>query len=225
MSKPSTVQRSFLMDASKQYRSALEGSPAEEYLANRGFDVAKLKPYGLGYVQDPLPGHGMFQGWLAIPYLKYSPTTGWSAVSMRFRCIQNHNHKTAHGGGKYMPSPGSGTHIYNTVAVVKNNDEICLTEGELDSVIVETGLGLPSCGAPGANTWNKKFARMFEGFSKVYVLEDGDAAGAQFGEAVAATLSNVRRIPMPPDMDVNEVFLDPDLGPGEILERMGKNVR
>lgn len=210
------------MEATKRYRSALSGSPAEEYLENRGFDLEKLKPYGLGFVEDPLPGHSMFRGWLSIPYLRNSPGgQGWSVISMRFRCIHDHNHKQAHGGGKYMPHPGSKTHLFNTAAVTRSEREIILTEGEFDALAAETNI-MPAVGIPGAENWNKKFARMFRGYSKVYVLEDGDPAGSNMGQAIADTLPNVRRIPMPQGMDVNEVILDPDLGVGEILERMGK---
>jgi DNA primase len=224
LNKPSSVQASFLMEATKKYRESLPGSPAEEYLVSRGFDIQRLQPYGLGFVDDPLPGHAPFNGWLAIPYMRYSPGgKGWSVIGMRFRCMADHNHKQVHGGGKYMVNPGTSTHLYNTVAVLKNESEIILTEGELDAVASETMLDLGAVGVPGANTWNSTFARIFKGYQRVYVLEDGDPAGAAFGEAVAATLPNIRRIPMPEGMDVNEVLAHPSMGIDEVLERMGKN--
>src|SRR5690606_22396316 len=76
MPKLSDVQKKFLETATSQYRESLPGSPAEEYLASRGFQPGNtaVGKFRLGYVADPLPGHEMYRGMLAIPYLRRSPT-------------------------------------------------------------------------------------------------------------------------------------------------------
>lgn len=207
MSKPSDVQKAFLLEATSKYHGDLNESPAEEYLVgNRGFDIERVKPFRLGYVADPLPGHQMFRGWLSIPYLRWSPGQGWSVIGMRFRCMEDHNHKLAHGGGKYMAHSGGGTHLYNPLSVLKNEREICITEGELDAIAANLA-GFPAVGAPGSDTWTPVFARIFRGYERVYVLTDGDKAGREFGERVKATLErNVWIIPMPDEEDVNSVY-------------------
>lgn len=196
------------MEATSRYHNDLSGSPAEEYLAGRGFDTDFVRPFRLGYVENPLPGHQMFEGWLSIPYLRWSPGQGWSVIGMRFRCMEDHNHKTAHGGGKYMAHSGGGTHLYNPLSVLKNEHEIFITEGELDA-IAACQAGFPAVGCPGSDTWTPTFARIFRGYERVYVLTDGDKAGREFGDRVKATLErNVWLIPMPEEQDVNSVLRD-----------------
>jgi len=66
MPKLSAMQKSFLEEATKKYKSALPGSPAEEYLESRGLTnpaiADEVGKFCLGYVADPLPGHEMFRG-------------------------------------------------------------------------------------------------------------------------------------------------------------------
>src|SRR5690554_7306712 len=88
MPKLSDVQKKCLETATSQYRESLPGSPAEEYLASRGFqpDNTAVGKFRLGYVADPLPGHEMYRGVLAIPELRRAPDGVWTVVTMRFRC-------------------------------------------------------------------------------------------------------------------------------------------
>lgn len=158
----------------------------------------------------------MYQGFLAIPYLKYSPGQGWCVVTMRFRCLEDHDH-TRH--GKYMAHPGSSIHIYNTLSVQRNNNEISICEGELDAVAAEL-IGLPSVGIPGRENWKPPFHRMFKGYERVYILADGDQAGKDFAFDVMKTLPNGRIINMPEGEDVNSTI--EKFGKNAVLKRMGK---
>lgn len=216
MQKPSSTQLAFLMEAASRYHQSLSGSPAEEYLANRGLTGDGLRKFRLGVVSDPLPGHDMYRGWLAIPYLRFSPGQGWSVITMRFRCMEDHDHGRH---GKYMAHPGSQIHVYNTPAVLRSNDEICICEGELDAIAAEL-IGLPSVGIPGRENWKPPFHRMFKGYDKIYILADGDQAGKDFAFDVAKSLPRARIINMPEGHDVNstcQVF-----GKDAVLSRMGK---
>lgn len=218
MQKPSATQLKFLMEATSQYHSNLAGSQAEKYLASRGLEGDGLRKFRLGVVDNPLPGHDMYRGWLAIPYLKFSPGLGWSVVTMRFRCLEDHVHRDF-GHGKYMAHPGSQIHVYNTISVQQNNNEICICEGELDAISAELN-GLASVGIPGRENWKTPFHRMFKGYSRVYILADGDQAGKDFAFDVMKTLPNGRIINMPPDEDVNSTIQK--FGANAVLKKMGK---
>jgi DNA primase len=204
------------MEATSQYHKSLSGSPAEEYLANRGLMGEELKKFRLGVVSDPLPGHDMYRGWLAIPYLRYSPGQGWCVITMRFRCMEDHDHGKH---GKYMAHPGSQIHVYNTMSVLRNNDQICICEGELDAVAAEL-IGLPAVGIPGRENWKPHFHRMFKGYDKVFILADGDQAGKDFAFDVMKTLPRGRIINMPEGHDVNSTIQT--YGKNAVLTRMGK---
>jgi DNA primase len=221
LTKPSSVQKAFLAEATSRYHESLRQSPAEEYLEGRSLNGPEIVKARLGYVENPMPGHHMFEGWLSIPYMRWSPGQGWSVIGMRFRCMEDHNHKSAHNGGKYMAHSGSGTHLYNTLSILKSEDEIFITEGELDA-LAACMIGLPAVGVPGADTWTPVFARMFKGYDKVWVLADGDKAGRDFAEKVKGTLSNVWVADMPDDHDVNSTIQE--LGKDFVYERVGRNV-
>lgn len=217
MPKLSDTQRAFLVEATSRYHQSLPGSPAEEYLASRGLDGKELEKFRLGIVDDPLPGHDMYRGWLAIPYLRWSPGLGWGVITMRFRCIQDHDHGRH---SKYMAHPGGGVNIYNTMSVLQNDDEIAICEGELDAVSANLA-GIPAVGVPGAENWKPMYARIFKGYDKVFILADGDQAGKDFAFDVMKTLPNGRIISMPEGEDVNSTVKK--FGKTALLKRMGKD--
>lgn len=173
-----------------------------------------MEKFCLGYVGDPLPGHEMFKGFLAIPYLRWSPDHPWAAVSIRFRCVEEHDHR---GHGKYMTVSGDRPRLYNTLALLRDSARIGVTEGEFDA-ITATLAGLPAVGVPGATAWQQHFREPFLGYRDVYVFADGDEAGMGFARSVAATLPNAKIIPMPPGEDVNSLVISK--GKDELLGRL-----
>jgi hypothetical protein len=201
MPKLSAGQLTFLRGATSRYHRTLAGSPAEEYLADR--DLADAAgPFRLGYVAEPLPGHETYAGMLAIPYLRRS-VSGWSVVSMRFRCIEDHEHR---GHGKYMSLPGDPPRLFNTLALQSDSDVVGLEEGELDAISL-TLCGVPAVGAPGAESWKPHWTLPFLGFEAVYALTDGDEAGRRFGHARAKELPNLKIVPSAPGEDVNSEMI------------------
>lgn len=152
---------------------------------------------------------------LAIPYLRRHGSSPEFAVSIRFRCLQTHEHQ---GHGKYNTEPGDQGRLYNTQALTRPEEWVVITEGELDALTVEV-CEIPAVGVPGATQWKPHFARAFAGYDTVYILTDGDEAGHKFGRAVADTLPNARIIPMPDGHDVNSLYVAE--GKESILERMG----
>lgn len=195
MQKLSESQRAYLWEATSRYRLSLPGSPALEYLASRG--LTQPTRFGLGYVADPLPGHEMYRGCLAIPYLRWSQWRNWSVATIRFRRLDD-------GKPKYMTMPGDKPRLYNTHALTRYSRDMAITEGEIDAITAELA-GIPTVGVPGAQMWKPYFRELFMGYRNVNILADGDEPGMEFARSVAKTLPNARIIPMPPDSDVNDL--------------------
>lgn len=171
----------------------------ERGLKGQGWD--KTEPFLLGYVEDALPGHSPYEGMLAIPYLRPTTQGGVFVASLRFRCLEDHEHQ---GHGKYMTVPGDRARMYNTLALIDACDTIAITEGELDA-ITAVACGVPAVGLPGAQSWKPWFRDPFLGYETVYVLADGDEAGHRFAVTVMKDLPNAKHIPMPKGEDVNSV--------------------
>lgn len=219
MQRLSESQRSFLRAATSRYHQALPGSPGERYLETRGLmfpsicdDVDRFR---LGYVADPLPGHEMHRGMLAVPYLRWSQDHGWAVVSIRFRCIEDHDHK---GHGKYMTEAGDRPRLFNTLALLRDSPSVVITEGEIDAITAQV-CGVPAVGVPGAQAWQPWFREPFLGYESVFVIADGDDAGMKFARSVAKTLPNAKVIPCPPGEDVNSLVTT--RGKGALLDRLG----
>lgn len=198
MQKLSESQRAYLWDATSRYRESLPGSLGEEYLASRG--IPARTTFGLGFVEEPLPGHELYRGCLAIPYMRWSQWRGWSVADIRFRRLDG-------GKPKYMTMPGSKPRLYNTHALTRYSKDMAITEGELDAVTAELA-GVPAVGVPGAQMWKPYFRELFMGYRNVNILADGDEAGLAFAQQVAKTLPNARIIPMPDGEDVNSLVLN-----------------
>lgn len=228
MQKLSDMQKKFLVEASRRYNQALEGSPAEEYLASRGLVGPEIDALGFGYVKEPLPGHEWQKGRLAIPYLRQGPDKNMSVINIKFRCIEDHDCKEAHPrAGKYTAQTGGGTHIYNTNAIIRSHDEIVMCEGELDSATWEL-VGMPSVGLPGTGSWMKHFGRIFPGYATIFFCADTDDAKGQ-GLAFADELAqdpylrgtNFKVIPMPGG-DVNKTYVE--MGAQALWKAIGKEM-
>lgn len=185
------------MEATQVYRRDMADSPAAAYLASRGLEGPVIDRFKLGYVDEPLPGHEMFRGCMAIPYLRWSQWRGWSVASIRFRNISGQ-------GAKYLTVAGDSPRLFNTVALIRHTPKIAITEGELDAMTSQM-VGLPAVGLPGASTWKPFMREMFLGYREVFVLADGDEPGMKFANKVGADLPNAKIIPMPDGEDVNSL--------------------
>ncbi|MBM7771943.1 hypothetical protein JOD54_002147 [Actinokineospora baliensis] len=219
MARQSAVRRRFLAEATGRYHASLPGSPGEEHLATRGLlapSIAdKTATYRLGYVSDPLPGHEPYRGMLAIPYLRVSPGREWSVVSIRFRCLDDACSHEYH--GKYNTVAGDRPRIYNTLEIIRNDEQIAVTEGEIDA-ITATISGVPAIGIPGAGSWKSVFREPLLGYELVLILADGDQAGIKFANTVAADLPNGVIIRMADGEDVNSTVVKN--GAGELRRRV-----
>lgn len=199
-------QKNFLLQATQRYAAKIE--LAEQYLSSRHLSVEEAKVFHLGVVDDPLPGHEVYTGRLAIPYITPS-----GVVDIRFRGMHNED-------PKYMGLVGAKTTMFNTQACFVADKYICVTEGEFDCIMMSVKTLHPTIGIPGANNWKPHYAKILDDFDTVIVLADGDAAGLEFGKKISRELGNVNIISMPEGEDVNSMMIKK--GNGWIDERIGE---
>jgi DNA primase len=201
------------VDARKSLEEAVETyhqqiDMAAQYLKGRGFTKEAASTHRLGYVAEPMIGHEEYIGRLAIPYI--TPT---GVVDLRFRAINPDD------SPKYLSRSGSEQHIYNVPAFQEDSDIIAICEGELDTIVMHSIVGIPAVGMPGANAWKGWYARAFNDYRKVFILTDGDQAGKDMGKKIMQAIDVAIVISMPDNMDVNEVYLSE--GVEGIRKRMG----
>lgn len=171
-------------------------SLASQYLQERGIDPESSARFRLGVVNESSMHNPEMRGRLTIPSIGMDG----SIYNIRFRTLDG-------GQPKYLGLPGHEVRLFNVRAIHTAADVICITEGELDAVILEQ-CGYPAVGVCGANSWKRHHPRMFAGFEKVYVFGDGDDAGRQFSAKVASTLLSVVRVNMSAGKDVTDLFME-----------------
>lgn len=208
--------KKFLAEATRRYAGSLEYSPAEEYLVRRGLlnpeTEEELSRFRIGFVDDPLPGHEMYKGWMAIPYIRRAPgkdgKSNWSVATMKFRCIQNHNCEEVHPRlGKYMSHPGADTRLFNTLDIQSSDNEIAICEGEIDAITAHL-CGIPAVAVPGVKNWKDHYYRLFKGYKVVWIFADGDTWGEGLSKKLSEGMGDkVRIIKMPDGEDVNSMVL------------------
>jgi DNA primase len=157
--------RRSLAVASKTYAATYEGSAGAAYMEGRGLPTASVRPFGLGFVENPQPGHEQFAGRICIPNFNLS-----GVVGLKFR------HPNDTDEPKYEGLPGIPGRLFNLRAIGRGGPTICLTEGELDAITV-TSLGFPAVGVPGVDNWKPHDWRIFEGYERVVLVRDADQAG------------------------------------------------
>jgi len=200
----SRKQRQELEEATALYQTGV--GLAVEYLRGRGIDQNSTGNARLGFVHEPYSGHERFKGRLSIPGI--GPK---GVYSLRFRLLGD-------GKPKYEGMPGVPSRLYNIRALHRKGLTVCITEGELDALILEQ-CGLDAVGVCGAHSWKAHHPRMFADFEEVLVFGDGDDAGQEFVKSVVGSLRNARAVSMPEGMDVNDMYLRD--GKAGILEMTG----
>lgn len=219
----SDSQREALETAVARYEEAFTADAAR-YLEARGIASEVADMFRLGVVDDPLPGHNKFSGWLAIPYLRRDG----QPLSIRFRCINPacgvlyrrklpgdpKEHHEGHGKRKYMSMQDEPARVFNVGAIHRATDTIHVAEGEFDAMVLET-IGLPAVAIPGASGWAAHHRRMLAGFRRVHVWGDPDDAGADFINRVCRSMRQARGVQLRIG-DVSDTYLE--YGPSGLLQ-------
>lgn len=179
------------------------------YLAGRGLGAGAADRFRLGYVEPSDEDAPRYWHRMAIPYL--TPT---GVVQIRYRRLVEDD------SPKYLGDAGTEVTLYNAQATLDAGEVLFITEGELDAVAIETIAGYPAVGIPGARSWTKHpyWARCFVNFPRLILPADGDQAGSELAEVVAADLPELHVVRLPDGEDANSVLArDPD----EFIRRCG----
>ncbi|WP_405064689.1 hypothetical protein OG474_30380 [Kribbella sp. NBC_01505] len=209
----SVSQLETLEEATATYQRAVTPTVAR-YLLDRGIGREEALTNRLGVVADPIPGHGKYEGRLAIPYLDRAG----QPLSIRFRCIREGcDHKPYH--GKYETVKGEPARMYGIESIFDARDEIHVTEGELDRNILKK-LGLHAVGVPGVQSWQPHWRRMLAGFNRVWVWADPDDAGAELVNTLTRQLRQAKGVRL--QADVTDTYLAG--GPEAIFAALGREL-
>jgi DNA primase len=158
------------------------------YLTARGLTPEDINAYELGYVPEK---HAIY-----IPYFTKNVEIGG-----RIRFINPAKMK-------YLPLNNFKEHLWRVDAT--GDEHVFLTEGEFDAMIL-TSLGYSAVGVPGATSFKREWRFLFRDCDRVTICFDADEAGEKGGNRVMAWIGDVcddvRRLELPPGMDVTEAAL------------------
>ena len=197
----SPVQLKSSLEAAVQYNKDLS-EEAVKFLADRGISKEIADRHMLGTLVDPIPEHSNHKGWLSIPYI----TVLGHCVGFKFRRLDD-------GKPKYGSPTGQKSHLYNVSDLILSSEYIAICEGELDTIIASSVLGIPAVGVPGVAAWKPHFVKMFTGYGQVFIIgdndikEDGSNPGAEFSRRVASEIINSTIVSLPPGLDLNDLYL------------------
>lgn len=158
MRMPSPELRRSLAAQVERWHAALDGRSVR-YLLARGIDKQAAEHFQLGYDGDRL----------VIPYL--TPAGPWY---VKRRCIRDHVCDES-GCTKYLAADGAELHLFNARALI-GAQRVAVVEGELDAVIVQTQLGIPTVAIPGSKAWSshRYWRHLFDSAVEIVVVGDGD---------------------------------------------------
>lgn len=197
-------QKRSLASASLTFASSLAGSPAESYLASRGFDPVFVARHQLGWVPPGVSGFEQYAGRLSIPNRSLG-----GIVGIKFRLIDDDDT-----GPKYLGIDGIPARLFNLAALATPSPFIVVTEGELDAICIEQ-MGMPAVAVPGASNWKSHHERILENYEEVILVRDNDQAGGLLAKKLIAETELPIRVVNPPfGNDVNESVIN---GHGDAL--------
>lgn len=208
-----------LEEAARTYEAAmLPSSPAVEYLESRGIGESPRRIARLGWVTDEnvAPGHEPFVNHISIPYIAPS-----GIVGMKFRRIDG-------GNPKYTAPLGQRVRMYNVMALQERSDTIVICEGELDTIVCNHIIGIPSVGIAGVSQFKPHFPRVLSGYGNVIVVADNDAKedgsnpGQDLARRIIESIPRARNVLLPDGMDINEYYMA--AGADAVRSRLGVHV-
>jgi DNA-binding transcriptional ArsR family regulator len=182
----------------------------DAYARAKGLDAAKLRQWGLTDRQG---------GGIEIPY----KDRNGNLVGEKYRDA----------GRRFRWRRGSTPILYGLWrwSEWQDTDTVYLCEGETDTLTLWHA-GLPALGIPSASTWRAEWWREVEGFARIVVIPDNDAAGAGLVQRLAQTCpesiqERVQVLRLPEGVkDANELWLQVDADPERFREALaGCNIR
>lgn len=180
---------------------------AGPYLTGRGITKQMAVAGRLGVSSDRR---------LVIPYL-----TMTGPITYKLRCIQEHECKEF-GHPKYVAQDDVPPLLYGTHNLMRDEDVLVVTEGELDALVWSEGLGVPAVAYPGVKNWRDTFARAIgPDWRHIAVVADGDAPGRDAARTVARKLRG-RVLKLPDGEDTSSLLVKE--GPEGLRARLARSV-
>jgi len=192
MSNQSSSLKQSLERATAEHQQ--NASLARGYLAQRGIEKATSDMFRLGVVRGEGPLDEQYTGRLSIPYI----AANGAVVALRYRALDDTQ-------PKYLSRSGAKPHLFGVSCLLGDAREVVITEGEIDQMTL-TQIGVTAVGVPGAQAWKKAWRFLFEDFDRVICLSDGDEAGKDFGNKMAAAVGAVV-VELPAGEDTNSIFV------------------
>lgn len=172
---------------------------AAAWLLARGITREVATGFQLGVAVSPEPGHENLRNRLTLPYITPS-----GVVAIKARALHGEE-------PKYTGLAGADLHLYNVMALHREGDFIAICEGELDALVMDSVVGIPSVGVPGVHAWKAHHYRVFAGYRRVFVVTDNDARddgrnpGQELQERIVKDLRDQAVVVTPPTgLDLNE---------------------
>jgi DNA-binding transcriptional ArsR family regulator len=184
-----------------------------EYARAKGLDAEKLRAWGLTDLQG---------GGIEIPYRN----TDGETACVRYRLALE-------GENRFRWRQGDAPILYGLWrwSEWQDTDALYLCEGETDTLTLWHA-DLPALGIPGAGVWKAAWWRAVEGFARIVVIPDNDAAGAGLVQRLAETCpesiqERVQVLQLPEGVkDANELWQQVDADPERFREALAQcNIR
>ncbi|THV39665.1 hypothetical protein FAB82_17505 [Glycomyces buryatensis] len=142
---------------------------------------------------------------MAIPYLRYG-YSGPNVATIRFACMVPSCKHTDH--EKMLSLPGHGNRLYNTRDLLAPVDEVCICEGEWDTMTA-LAYGLHAVGVPGVKAWKPYMAGAFAGYKKVRIIAqmDDDGQSVKWANELASQIPAAVVQHCPHGLDLNDAHL------------------
>ena len=193
-------QKRSLTESAQKYHEALTPQAAS-YLAARGITKQVAATFLLGSVVEPSAGHEHAIGRISIPYI-----TPAGVVGIKFRAIGDST-------PKYLWPTGQKIGLFNVMDLHKFSDTIAICEGEIDTIIASSFIGIPAVGVAGVSQWKAWFPKLFESYSRILIFadndvkEDGRNPGQELAGRIKEDLNTAIVVQLEPNLDVNDTYL------------------
>ena len=193
-------QRRLLTESAHKYHNALTPQAAS-YLMARGITKEVAATFLLGSVVEPSAGHEHAVNRLSIPYI-----TPAGVVGIKFRAIGDNT-------PKYLWPTGQKIGLFNVMDLHRFSETIAICEGEIDTIIASSFIGIPAVGVAGVSQWKPWFPKLFESYSRILIFadndvkEDGRNPGQELAGRIKEDLNTATVVQLEPNLDVNDTYL------------------
>ena len=150
---------------------------------------------------EPSAGHEHAVNRLSIPYI-----TPAGVVGIKFRAIGDNT-------PKYLWPTGQKIGLFNVMDLHRFSETIAICEGEIDTIIASSFIGIPAVGVAGVSQWKSWFPKLFESYSRILIFadndvkEDGRNPGQELAGRIKEDLNTATVVQLEPNLDVNDTYL------------------